>query len=187
MDSPGILALQGGFAAHKRILIQMGYFPIEVRTPSDLDKVDRLILPGGESTVIIKLLKRTGLLESLQRKIQKGMPVFGTCAGMILLSSGVEESSQPTLSAMDFTVERNAYGRQIASFETTLDWQGIPLPALFIRAPQIRKTGKAVNVLIRYEETPVLVRQNNCLAASFHPELTDSRKVHRYFLEDMTR
>ena len=185
MPVPGILALQGGFAAHGQVLKRIGYDPVEVRTPEDLNKVDCLILPGGESTVMIKLLKRCGLLIPLIRNVQGGMPVFGTCAGMILLSSGIEGLDQPVLSAMDYTVRRNAYGRQIDSFETELNWGENSLSALFIRAPQVCRTGEDVDILVQYENRPVLLKQGNRLAASFHPELTGSNLVHRYFMESI--
>jgi pyridoxal 5'-phosphate synthase pdxT subunit len=182
MAAPGILALQGGFEAHRRILVQLGYDPILVKTMRDLDRADFLILPGGESTVMTKLLKRADLFEPLAERIRAGLPVFGTCAGMILLSSGVEQSSQPTLGAMDYTVRRNATGRQKESFEVPLQWRDKDFSALFIRAPEIRRIGNRTEVLLRYREKPVLVRQNNCLAASFHPELTGFTEIHRYFL-----
>jgi len=182
MAIPGILALQGGFEAHRRILVQLGYDPILVRTGRDLDRVCSLILPGGESTVMTKLLKRADLFEPLAEKIQAGLPVFGTCAGMILLSNGVEESDQPTLGAMDFTVRRNATGRQKESFEVPLLWQEKNISALFIRAPEIRRIGNGEKVLLSYRDKPVLVQQDNCLAASFHPELTGFTDIHEYFL-----
>ncbi len=185
MTVPGILALQGGYAAHGQVLKRMGYNPVEVRTPEDLKKADCLILPGGESTVMIKLLKRCGLFIPLKRSIQEGMPVFGTCAGMILLSSGIEGLAQPVLSAMDCRVRRNAYGRQIDSFEAQLNWGKHSIPALFIRAPQVSSTGKDVEILIRFENSPVLIKQGKRLAASFHPELTGSDLVHRYFMESI--
>lgn len=183
MEIPGVLALQGGFAAHKKTLENLGYSPVLVRNNKDLDRIDRLIIPGGESTVMIRLLNRYGLKDPLLRRIRSGMPVFGTCAGMILLSSGISDSNQETLGLMDFHVKRNAYGRQIASFETELTWEGIHVPALFIRAPQICKYGSDVEVLLRHEESPVLVKQDRLLAASFHPELTDSKEFHKYFMD----
>jgi len=182
MAIPGILALQGGFEAHKRILNDLGHEPILVKTPGELDRVDSLILPGGESTVITKLLLRTGLFLPLAEKIRDGLPVFGTCAGMILLSSGVEQSDQPTLGAMDFTVKRNAYGRQRESFEIPLRWQNQPFTALFIRAPEISRSGERTETLLTYRDRPVLLEQGNCLAAGFHPELTGFPEIHRYFL-----
>ena len=182
MLRPGILALQGGFEAHCKILRSLGYKPVLVRTSGDLDEVNSLIIPGGESTVMIRLLQRYGLAGELCCRIRQGMPVFGTCAGMILLSKGVTESDQATLGMMDFRVKRNAYGRQIASFETELEWKGGKVPAVFIRAPEIVELEQGPEILLSYEDSPVLVRQENCLAASFHPELTDNAEIHRYFL-----
>jgi len=190
MSRIGILALQGGFEAHRRSLERLGRESSLVKTPEDLEGADSLIIPGGESTVMIRLLKRLDLLEPLKERIRKGMPVFGTCAGMIMLSSGIDGLEQETLGAMDFRVLRNAYGRQTESFEAELEWEEgsgkePPVPAVFIRAPMITGLGKDVDVLIRYEDHPVLVRQGHCLAASFHPELTDSPVVHSYFLSEM--
>ncbi len=181
----GILALQGGFDAHKKSVEALGRETLLVRNPEDLAASGSLIIPGGESTVMMRLLKRFGLYDDLALRIKEGMPVFGTCAGMILLSSGVEGSDQETLEAMDYRVRRNAYGRQSESFETILSWRGDGVPALFIRAPEISSCGHLVDVQISYEKTAVLVRQANCLAASFHPELTGFSGIHRYFLEEM--
>jgi len=185
MNPPGILSLQGGFEAHGRTLERLGASPVYVKTPEQLNQVDRLIIPGGESTVMMKLLERQNMTRLLMERIDQGMPVFGTCAGLILLSSGVIGMNQPTLKAMDIQVERNAYGRQSASFECTLPWQSKKIPAVFIRAPRILKYSKEVEILIQHEETPVLVRQKNCLAASFHPELMEQDDLHRYFLTEI--
>ena len=187
MVQPGILALQGGFAAHGAILEKLDYPYHLVRTPEELDSVGCLIIPGGESTVMVRLLKRFRLWEPLQDRIRNGFPLFGTCAGMILLSSGVDGSEQPTLSAMDFIVSRNAYGRQKESFEVNLSWMEETFSALFIRAPRISSTEKSVEVLLRNGNTPVLVRQGNCLAASFHPELTGFAGIHRFFLKEIVK
>ncbi len=183
MERPGILALQGGFAAHEGVLKNLGYKPLLVKCRQELNRISCLIIPGGESTVMYRLLQRMDMWDDLSRLISEGLPVFGTCAGMIMLSSGVENSDQPTLSAMDYRVTRNAYGRQKDSFETDLIWGGDTVPALFIRAPRIHSLGENTDVMASHEEVPVLVRQNNCLAASFHPELTGYTGIHRYFLE----
>ena len=157
-----------------------------VTVPEDLEKIDGLILPGGESTTIGKLLVFHKLLEPLREKINQGFPVFGTCAGMILLSSGVEGPDQTLVGGMDFRVKRNAYGRQIESFDAKIPLSGLHegklVQGIFIRAPQISSCGPGIQILGSYEDLPVLVRQNNLLAASFHPELTEDTTVHRYFL-----
>ncbi|MDC7241654.1 MAG: pyridoxal 5'-phosphate synthase glutaminase subunit PdxT [Spirochaetales bacterium] len=181
----GILALQGGFDAHRKTVESLGFEAFSVRSAEELERAERLIIPGGESTVMTRLLRRFGLLTLLRERIAAGMPVFGTCAGMILLSSGVAGSDQETLGAIDIEVARNAYGRQSESFETPLNWGSQILPALFIRAPRITYRGKGVEVLVSFEDAPVLVRQGSCLAASFHPELTGYKSVHRYFLNEM--
>ncbi|MDC7233137.1 MAG: pyridoxal 5'-phosphate synthase glutaminase subunit PdxT [Spirochaetales bacterium] len=182
-ETTGVLALQGGFDAHIRMLETLGCRGIAVKTAARLDHCSRLILPGGESTVMNRLLSAGDLRTELIRRIQGGMPVFGTCAGLILLSSGVAWSCQETLGLLDCTVRRNAYGRQTESFETDLNWDYRSIPGIFIRAPRIEETGPECRCLIRYEDSPVLVRQNNILAASFHPELTESPEVHSYFLK----
>lgn len=182
----GVLCLQGGYDAHVRMLERLKVKVVRVTEPSDLEGLDGLILPGGESTTIGKLLVFHKLLDPLRTKIAQGFPVFGTCAGMILLSQGVEGPDQTLLGGMDFRVKRNAYGRQIESFDTKVPVDGIQpgksIPAIFIRAPQISERGNKVEVLGQYEDLPVLVRQGNLLAASFHPELTEDTTVHRFFL-----
>ncbi len=179
----GVLALQGGYEAHRLMLTRLGEPAGLVRTPEDLSGVDRLILPGGESSVMYRLLKRFGLFDPLKNKINQGMPVFGTCAGLILLSDRVRGSDQPCLSAMDMTVERNAYGRQVESFEDTLIWENGRFPGLFIRAPKVVDWGKDVEILCEHDDSPVLLKQHNCLAASFHPELTGDDSIHNFFLQ----
>ncbi len=181
----GILALQGGYEAHRKMVLSLNESCALVRTEQDLSGMDRLILPGGESTVMIRLLTRYGLLEGLRKRIEGGMPVFGTCAGLILLSRQVEDSELTGPGGLDLRVRRNAYGRQIESFETDLTWEQGQIRALFIRAPEIIHTGGGVEILSSLKETPVLVRQKNCLAASFHPELTGYREIHRYFLKEI--
>jgi 5'-phosphate synthase pdxT subunit len=165
----------------------LGYEVREVRDPADLEGLGALILPGGESTTLGLLLGRRGLAEVLPRAIQNGLPVFGTCAGAILLAREIVASDQFRLGTMDLSVERNAYGSQVDSFETVLAVDpalGTPLaPAIFIRAPRIAACGPGVEVLARHGDDPVLVRQGFQVAATFHPELTDSKAIHRWFLE----
>jgi pyridoxal 5'-phosphate synthase pdxT subunit len=187
MIRPGILALQGGFAAHEIILKNLGYPAVLVKTPEDLQATDCLIIPGGESTVMINLLKRVGLLEPLIERIDNGFPLFGTCAGMILLSSGTDKQEQTTLGAMNFTVQRNAYGRQKDSFETPLTWRDETFSALFIRAPRLVEKKSSVQILLSHEGIPVLIQEKNCLASGFHPELTGYRGIHEYFLKEIVK
>jgi 5'-phosphate synthase pdxT subunit len=180
----GVLAIQGDYAAHAEALLESGAEPVEVRNPDELEDLDGLILPGGESTTILKFLERRGLFESLKEFVA-GRPVFGTCAGTILLAREVRHPAQRSLGALDAVVERNAYGRQIDStilIEPT-ELPGGPLEMVFIRAPRITETGPGVEVLARREASPVLVRQGNLLAATFHPELSQDRRVHQLFVE----
>lgn len=179
----GILALQGGFKAHADVLRSLGRETLYVKNSDELDRCDRLILPGGESTAMIRLLGRSSLREALLRRVGEGMPVFGTCAGMVLLSAGVCGSGLETLGLLDCLVRRNAYGRQIASFEASLSWEGRAYPGVFIRAPRIGEMGAGCRSLISFEGSPVLIRQENILAASFHPELSGDASLHEYFLK----
>ena len=181
----GVLALQGDVREHVRMVAVAGGTPLEVRTPADLDAIDALIIPGGESTTIGRLAGLYGLTEPIRKHIESGMPTFGTCAGMIFLASGVTEGSQPQLGVLDMVVERNAFGRQNESFECDLDVEGwdAPVHAVFIRAPLVQSTGPAVEVLARHRARPVLVRKDNILASAFHPELTDDTRLHRMLLE----
>jgi len=181
----GVLALQGGFAKHLSMIGSIGAEPREVRTAEDLDGLDGLIIPGGESTTIGKLLVRYGIAEKLEARIAGGLAVYGTCAGMILLAREIVGRDQYRIGAMDITVTRNAYGRQIDSFEADIELSFSPgktFPAVFIRAPMIEKTGTGVEILASFEGVPILVRSGKILAGSFHPELTDDDRVHRYFL-----
>ena len=159
----------------------------EVRVPADLDGLDGLVMPGGESTTMDKLARAFELFEPLQKRIADGMPVFGTCAGMIMLANEITGGidGQETLGGLDVTVRRNAFGRQVASFEADVDLEGEPVPVrgVFIRAPRIVDAGPAVEVLGRLGGEPVLVRGGRVLAASFHPELTDDTRIHQCFLE----
>lgn len=187
----GVLALQGDFREHLTALHRLGREAVEVRTADDLGGVDALVVPGGESTTIGRLARIYGLLGPLRHRIEAGMPVLGTCAGMIFLGAATTGPPQPQLGVLDVVVERNAFGRQIDSFEADLEVAGEPEPihGVFIRAPWIVKVGADVEVLasIQSEETgedrPVFVRQGKILATSFHPELTDDARVHRMFLE----
>ncbi len=177
----GILALQGDFEAHRRALERAGADTVEVRVQQDLDRIDGLVIPGGESTTMLKLLREENLFEPL-RQFGADKPVFGTCAGTILLATDVLHPRQEALGLMDLTVERNAYGRQIDSRIARLDLESRPFEAVFIRAPIIRRTGSEVQVLLKYLDAPVLVEQGRHMAATFHPELTCDARVHERFI-----
>lgn len=170
---------------HGRVLASVGVEPVPVRTSEEVEGVDALVVPGGESTTIGKLAERFGLLEPLRRRIRDGMPTFGTCAGMIFLATALTEGSQPLLGELDIVVQRNAFGRQNDSFEADLEVAGLdqPFHAVFIRAPWVEKVGNGVELLARVNDHPVMVRQGRILAASFHPELTDDDRIHRLFLD----
>ncbi len=179
-----MLALQGGFDPHLRALDRLGVPSCKVLYVQDLEGIDGLILPGGESTTIGKMLARFGFLEVIPQAVSRGLALFGTCAGMILLARQIRHYDQVHLGLLDIEVERNAYGPQVESFESSVRWRdGRTTPAVFIRAPIIRRLGPQVEVLAEQEGLPVLVRQDRILAASFHPELTTDLSVHRYFLE----
>ncbi|MBO8138993.1 MAG: pyridoxal 5'-phosphate synthase glutaminase subunit PdxT [Thermosipho sp. (in: Bacteria)] len=184
----GVSGIQGDFREHKLILEKLGVETLVVRKPNELDMVDALIIPGGESTTMIRIMKMTGFYETLRSKIEKGFPVFGTCAGMIVLSKEVVNFPQDSLKVIDIKVERNAYGRQVDSFETDvkLKFSQAPFRAIFIRAPKVVECGNDVEVLSEYENSPILLRQGKILVASFHPELTDDIRIHKYFV-DMVR
>lgn len=184
----GVLALQGAFREHERMLAACGkeVETRQIRLPEHLEGIDGLVIPGGESTTMGKLMTRYGLLEPIQERGRRGMPIFGTCAGLIMLSRDINGSDQPRLGLMDMLVERNAFGRQVDSFEADLPVECLgpeSLRAIFIRAPYIMKVGPGVEVLARYEEKIVFSRQGRFLAAAFHPELSGDLRVHRYFLE----
>jgi 5'-phosphate synthase pdxT subunit len=183
----GVLAIQGGYDAHARMLYELGAEPVLIRKPEELKGVEGLIIPGGESTTFLKFLERDGFLEKL-RAFTQAKPAFGTCAGCILLAKEVLHPSQASLGMLDVTVERNAYGRQNDSAiqETLTVLPGGPLEMVYIRAPRIWRTGAAVEVLAERDGAPVLVREGNMLAATFHPELSEDHRVHQYFL-DMVR
>jgi 5'-phosphate synthase pdxT subunit len=182
----GVLALQGAFREHRQVLESLGCEAVEIRKTSDLDDTNGLIIPGGESTTIGKLLKIDGLGDKIKELAVQNFPIFGTCAGMIILSKHVEESDQYGLELMDMTVRRNAFGRQIASFETDLEVPALgsdPVRAVFIRAPYIKEVAPNVGILAEYDGKIVFVRQGNMLASAFHPELTPDHRVHQYFLD----
>lgn len=187
----GVLALQGAFAKHVEALRTCGVDAIEVRTEEQLASVDALIIPGGESTTMSKLLVSQGLTEPLRERLDGGMPVLGTCAGMILLASDIIDarSEQFSFDRIDIAVQRNGYGRQIASFETDLDIAGLDAPfrAIFIRAPKVERIGPDVEVLAAVEGVPVLCRSGQTMVASFHPELTDDTRLHGLFIETVVR
>jgi pyridoxal 5'-phosphate synthase pdxT subunit len=185
----GVLALQGAFARHIRAIERLGGAAREVRVPSHLDDVDALILPGGESTTMSKLLESQGLFEPIAERLGDGMPVFGTCAGMILLADDVLDgrADQRSFAAIDLVARRNAYGRQVDSFETDLDVKGLdePFHAVFIRAPGVDSVGPGVEVLARVDDAPVLCASGSVMVASFHPELTDDLRLHELFLKSL--
>jgi 5'-phosphate synthase pdxT subunit len=180
----GVLALQGAYDAHVRTLTALSATPRLVRNPDQLDGLDGLIMPGGESTTMLRFLERNGFFELLQEYV-KSTPAFGTCAGAILLANQVEHPPQPSLAALDITVERNAYGRQIDSTILTAETAlpGGPLEMVFIRAPRITRTGPAVETLATRDGFPTLVRSGHILAATFHPELSHDPRVHQLFLD----
>ena len=180
----GVLALQGAFAAHSDCLTSIGVQSIEVRNPEQLSSVDALLMPGGESSTMSQLLESSGLFDPIAARIADGMPVFGTCAGMILLASEILDgrSDQRSFSAIDISVRRNAFGRQVDSFEATVNSSVGNFHGVFIRAPRIERVGEDVEVLGSFNDEPVLVRQGNVLAASFHPELSNDARLHEYFV-----
>jgi len=180
----GVLALQGAFDAHANALTALGVTAKLVRTPAELANLDGLIIPGGESTTFLKFLERGGFLDALQSFVET-TPTFGTCAGAILLAKNVENPTQKSLAALDITVERNAYGRQIDSAILTepTKLEGGPLEMVFIRAPRITRTGPNVETLAIRDGFPVLVREGHLLAATFHPELSSDPRVHQLFLD----
>jgi 5'-phosphate synthase pdxT subunit len=184
----GVLAIQGDYAAHGDALAEAGAKPAEVRTAGDLDSLDGLVLPGGESTTMLKFLERRGLFDSL-REFCATRPVFGTCAGTILLAREVRNPAQRSLGVLDAVVERNAYGRQIDSTILTAPSSlgGEPLEMVFIRAPRIARLGPGVEPLAFRDGSPTLVRQGRVMAATFHPELSRDRRVHRHFVEIVVR
>ena len=192
----GVLALQGDFREHLSALAECGVDAVAVKTLAEIDSIDALVLPGGESTTIAKLARIFGLFDRISARIHEGMPTYGSCAGMILLADRIEDAmdGQESFGGIDITVRRNAFGRQVDSFEADLNMLGITAPALraiFIRAPWVDSVGSGVEVLasveINGELHPVAVRQGNLLATSFHPEITGDMRVHRYFIESVCK
>jgi 5'-phosphate synthase pdxT subunit len=181
----GVLALQGTFREHRQAFESFGCEVIEVRKCSDLEDINGLVIPGGESTIMGKLLQVDELGDKIKELASKNLPIFGTCAGMVVLSKNIEDSDQYSLELMDVTVQRNAFGRQVASFETNLEIPALgkdPIRAVFIRAPYIKEVAPNVGILAEYEGKIVFARQGNMIASAFHPELTEDRRVHQYFL-----
>ena len=192
----GVLALQGDFREHLYALAECGVDAIAVKSLPEIGMIDALVLPGGESTTISKLARTFGLFDAISERIHIGMPTYGSCAGMILLADRIEEASagQESFGGMDITVRRNAFGRQVDSFESDLIMEGLTAPALraiFIRAPWVEAVGPGVEVLasveINGELHPVAVREGNLLATSFHPEITGDNRIHRYFIESICK
>jgi len=192
-ESPtvGVLALQGAFAVHEQRLRECGVRARQVRTPDDLARVDALVMPGGESTTMSKLLTTSGLFDVLASRIDDGMAVFGTCAGMILLATDVLDGrpDQRSFGAIDIAVRRNGYGRQVDSFEADLDVPSVgdrPFHGVFIRAPKVERVGDGVEVLAAHQGVPVLLRHGRVSVASFHPELSGDARLHRSFIDTLT-
>ena len=183
----GVLASQGAFAEHIAVLRRLDADAVPVRLPGELRGLDGLIIPGGESTTISRLMSAYGLPDAIKAMAQAGLPVFGTCAGMILMAREISGSNNGHLSLMDITVRRNAFGRQLESFETEIEIPALgkkPFPGVFIRAPLIERYDRDVEVLASLPDgTPVAARQDNLLVSAFHPELTDDPRFHRYFLD----
>jgi 5'-phosphate synthase pdxT subunit len=186
----GVLALQGAFDAHQRALASLDVHSRQVRTPAHLDGIDALVMPGGESTTMSRLLVTSGLFDPLAEMIAHGLPVFGTCAGMILMSAEVLDGrpDQRTFATVDVAVRRNGYGRQVDSFEADIDVVGLddPFHAVFIRAPKVEHVGADVEVLAVHEDAPVLVRQGTVTLAAFHPEITGDARLHAQFISAMS-
>lgn len=186
----GVLALQGDVREHRAALSSLGADPLPVRRRSELDAVDALLIPGGESTAISHLLTEFDLVDPLRDRLADGMPAYGSCAGMILLADQIIDAGAPgreaiALSGIDMTVRRNAFGRQVHSFESDVDFRGLtdPVHAVFIRAPWVERIGSHVEVLAQVDGHPVAVRQNRVLATSFHPEVTGDGRIHRLFVD----
>ena len=185
----GVLALQGDFREHISYAEDLGHSAIAVRRPEELSTVDALILPGGESTTISLLAQSYGLYTPIQNAIKSGLPVYGSCAGMILLADRILDGTadQKSFGGLDITVRRNAFGRQVDSFEGEISFTGKPLRAIFIRAPWVEAWGDKVEVLAETSGHPVAVRQGKLLATSFHPEISGDHTVHRYFFDEICK
>ncbi|MBV9284217.1 MAG: pyridoxal 5'-phosphate synthase glutaminase subunit PdxT [Acidimicrobiia bacterium] len=185
----GVLALQGDVSEHAQTLSDLGADPVEVRTPDALAAIDALVLPGGESTTMSMLLESSGLFEPIASRLDDGMPAFGTCAGMILLAKDVLDgrADQRSFGVLDIAVRRNAFGRQVDSFESELDVDGLgTVHAVFIRAPYVERVGDGVEVLARVDDHPVLCREGRVFAAAFHPELSGDLRLHELFLREVS-
>ena len=187
MTKIGVLALQGAFAEHIAILKTLGVDTTEVRLPEELDGIDGLIIPGGESTTITKLMLSYELADKIKKQALDGLPIMGTCAGMIMLAQKVDGTNHLSTGIMDIAVKRNAFGRQVDSFELDLDIPAIgdePYHAIFIRAPKIEHAGPNVDILVKLsDDTIVAAKEGNLIALAFHPELTDDNRLHKYFLD----
>jgi 5'-phosphate synthase pdxT subunit len=188
----GVLALQGDVREHISSLITCGVNPVPVRRSSEIDQIDALVLPGGESTTIAQLSEAFGIFEQIRDRIVSGMPVYGSCAGMILLANEILDAKegQKSFGGLDITVRRNAFGRQVDSFESEIafnDGSSALVHAVFIRAPWVERVGESVQVLASVDKHPVAVRSERLLATSFHPELTGDHRIHRYFIEEVAR
>ena len=188
----GVLALQGDVREHISALIACGINPVEVRRPSELEGIDALVIPGGESTTIAQLSEIFDLYQPIKNRIAAGMPVYGSCAGMILLADSILDAKQgqKTFGGLDITVRRNAFGRQVDSFETDIafaDGSDQLTRAVFIRAPWVEKVGSGIEILATVDSHPVAVRSKTLFATSFHPELTADHRIHRYFIEEVAR
>lgn len=188
----GVLALQGDVREHVRSLSDCGVSAQPVRRKNEIESIDALVIPGGESTTIAKLARSFGVFELIAQRIKDGMPTYGSCAGMILVANSVLDAieGQETFGGMDVVVRRNAFGRQVDSFESDLHFAGItdaPLRAIFIRAPWVESVGENVRVLAAVDGHPVAIQQNNVLATSFHPELTGDNRVHKYFIDSVCK
>lgn len=181
----GVLALQGDFREHLAVVDRLGHDGKELRLPGDLEGIDALIIPGGESTTIGKLATRFEMIEPLRALITGGLPTYGTCAGLIFIASSLTEGAQPLLGVLDVVVQRNAFGRQNQSFESEIEVIGLDLPfhAVFIRAPWVEKVGGSVDVLASVDGHPVMVKQENIIGTSFHPELTDDDRIHQMLID----
>ncbi|HXH61714.1 MAG TPA: pyridoxal 5'-phosphate synthase glutaminase subunit PdxT [Fimbriimonadaceae bacterium] len=181
----GVIAIQGDFEKHVAAFQCAGAEAVPVRTPEELEGVDRAVIPGGESTTVGKLMERFGLGDALVERAKAGMPLWGTCMGLILMAKEIEGSDQYSLGLLDVTVRRNAFGAQVHSFEDSVEFEGLdtPLLAVFIRAPIVTRCGPKVEVLARYEDKTVAVRQGNLLGTSFHPEMTDDARLHELFIK----
>ncbi len=190
MNKIGVLALQGAVARHAELLLELGAHPVPVRTPEDLGGIEAIVLPGGESTTMSRLLETSGLFDPLAERLADGLPALGTCAGMILLASEILDGrpDQRCFGVVDVAVRRNAFGRQVDSFEADLRVDGLAggdFPAVFIRAPVVERVGDGVEVLAEVGDRPVLCRQGRVLVAAFHPELSGDLRLHQRFLVEV--